>query len=217
MGEAVEGEPGDPYLYAVCNMLTVNDMVLGAVIGLVGLAGAAAVVLGVLAVVFIYNNLVTLRNRCENAWSQIEVQLRRRNDLIPNLVDTVKGYAAHEQETFQRVTEARAAMAKAETVKETEKADNMLTGALKSLFAVAENYPELKANENFMQLQEELTTTENKIAYARQFYNDSVMRYDTSRQTFPGNIVAGMFNFADRDYFETEEGTREVPKVDFRK
>jgi LemA protein len=177
------------------------------------LMGVAAV--SVLAFILVYNSLVSLRNRCENAWSQIDVQLRRRNDLIPNLVETVKGYAAHEKKTFEKVTEARAAMANAKTVKEAANADNLLTGALKSLFAVAENYPDLKANQNFMQLQEELTTTENKIAYARQFYNDSVFKYDTKRQTFPNNIVAGIFNFVDRDYFEVEEAAKAVPKVDF--
>ena len=167
-------------------------------------------------VIMIYNSLVTLRNRCENAWSQIDVQLKRRNDLIPNLVETVKGYASHERETFQRVTEARAQMASAGTVKEAAQADNLLTGALKSLFAVSENYPDLKANQNFMQLQEELTTTENKISYARQFYNDSVYKYDTKRQTFPSSLVAGMFNFVDKDYFEVAESAREVPKVKFK-
>ncbi len=179
------------------------------------IVGAIAVVLG-LAVVLIYNGLVTLRNRCENAWSQIDVQLKRRSDLIPNLIETVKGYAAHEKDTFMKVTEARAKMAGANTVKEKASANNMLTDALKSLFAVVENYPQLKANQNFMQLQEELTTTENKISYARQFYNDSVMKYDTKRQTFPSNIIANMLNFADKDYFEIDEAARAVPKVDFK-
>ena len=178
--------------------------------------GAAVFVIA-LAVIMIYNGLVTLRNRCENAWSQIDVQLKRRNDLIPNLVETVKGYAAHESETFQNVTEARAQMANAKSIKEKAGADNLLTGALKSLFAVAENYPDLKANENFLQLQEELTTTENKISYARQFYNDSVYKYDTKRQIFPSNIIASMFNFIDREYFEVEESEKAVPKVDFSK
>jgi len=179
--------------------------------------GGGFVVLAALAAVLIYNDLVTIRNRTENAWSQIDVQLKRRNDLIPNLVETVKGYAAHESQTFEKVTNARAQMANAQGVKETAKANNMLTSALKSLFAVAEAYPDLKANQNFMQLQEELTTTENKIAYARQFYNDSVMRYDTKRQTFPSSVVAGLFKFEDKDYFEVEEAAREVPKVEFKK
>jgi len=190
---------------------------LGAFMGLafLGLIGLGAV--AVLVVILTYNSLVTLRNRCENAWAQIDVQLKRRNDLIPNLIETVKGYASHESETFQKVTEARAQMASAGTVKEAAKANNMLTSALKSLFAVAENYPDLKANQNYMQLQEELTTTENKIAYARQFYNDSTMKYDTKRQVFPSNIIAGMFNFEDRDYFEVEDAAKQVPKVDFSK
>jgi LemA protein len=162
-----------------------------------------------------YNRLVVLRNRIENAWSQIDVQLKRRADLIPNLVETVKGYASHEKEVFQRVTEARSALMKAEGVRDQAEANNMLTGALKSLFAVAENYPELKANQNFMMLQEELSGTESKIAYARQFYNDSVLIYDNMREKFPSNIVAGMFGFAEREYFTVEEGERGPVRVDF--
>ncbi len=184
------------------------------IILLVVLGGIAAVI--GLVVVMMYNGLITMRNRCENAWSQIDVQLKRRNDLIPNLVETVKGYASHETETFQRVTEARAQMANAKGIKQAAQADNMLTGALKSLFAVSENYPELKANTNFMQLQEELTTTENKISFARQFYNDTVYKYDTKRQTFPTTMIASMFNFVDREYFEVEDSEKEVPKVDFK-
>jgi LemA protein len=178
-----------------------------------GVGGVAVVLVG--AVVLIYNGLVGLRNQCENAFSQIDVQLKRRNDLIPNLVETVKGYAKHESETFKAVTEARASMANAKTVKEKSEANNILTGTLKTLFAVAENYPQLKANENFMQLQEELTTTENKISYSRQFYNDTVLKYDTKRQTFPSNIIAGMFHFVDKDYFQTAEAEKAVPKVKF--
>jgi LemA protein len=162
-----------------------------------------------------YNRLVVLRNRIENAWSQIDVQLKRRTDLIPNLVETVKGYAAHEKEVFQRVTEARSALMGAEGVRDQAEANNMLTGALKSLFAVAENYPELKANQNFMMLQEELSGTESKIAYARQFYNDSVLTYDNMREKFPSNIVANMFGFAEREYFTVEEGERGPVSVDF--
>ena len=192
-------------------------IILGGLLFMVVLMGFGGVALVALAVVITYNGLVTLRNRCENAWSQIDVQLKRRNDLIPNLVETVKGYAAHERETFQLVTEARAAMANAKTVKEKAEASNVLTGALKTLFAVAENYPQLKANENFMQLQEELTTTENKISYARQFYNDSVMKYDTSRQTFPSSMIANMFRFVDKEYFEVAEAEKAVPKVDFKR
>jgi len=162
-----------------------------------------------------YNRLVVLRNRIENAWSQIDVQLKRRADLIPNLVETVKGYASHEKEVFQRVTEARSALMKAAGVHDQAEANNMLTGALKSLFAVAENYPELKANQNFMMLQEELSGTESKIAYARQFYNDSVLTYDNMREKFPSNIVANMFGFKEREYFTVEEGERGPVTVDF--
>jgi LemA protein len=167
-------------------------------------------------VILKYNRLVTLRNRIDNAWAQIDVQLRRRYDLIPNLVETVKGYAKHERETFEKVTEARAKMASATTVKESADANNMISQALKSLFAVAEAYPELKANQNFLALQEELTGTEGKIAYSRQFYNDNVMQFNTLQQTFPTNMIASMFGFKSRDYFETEEpAAREPVKVQF--
>jgi len=177
----------------------------------------------VLAVLFIgyiillFNRLVRYRNRVENAWHQIDVQLNRRADLIPNLVETVKGYAAHEKSTFEMVTQARAALQQAGTVGEKAQADGVLGQALKSLFAVAEAYPELKANQNFLALQEELAGTENKIAYARQFYNDSVMAYDIARQKFPANIIAGALRFNEqREYFEPETpAAREVPKVGF--
>jgi len=159
----------------------------------------------------IYNSLVRLRNRCDNAWAQVDVQLRRRYDLIPNLVETVKGYAKHEREVFEKVTEARSKAINAGTVKEQGEAENMLTGALKSLFAVVENYPELKANQNFMMLQEELAGTEGKIAYARQFYNDSVMKFNVKQQVFPSNIVASMFNFKENEYFEIEEAEARKP------
>jgi LemA protein len=185
-----------------------------------------AVVIIIVAVLFlllvgiiaIYNGLVSKRNRVDNAWHQIDVQLKRRFDLIPNLVETVKGYAAHEKEVFEKVTQARAMVSQAGTVGERAQAENMITGALKTLFAVAENYPDLKANQNFLMLQEELSGTESKIAFARQFYNDSVMTYDNSRQKFPGNIVAGMFSgkFPDKEYFEVEApAEREAPKVQF--
>lgn len=170
----------------------------------------------VVAAVGIYNGLIVLRNRCENAWSQVDVQLRRRYDLIPNLVETVKGYAKHEREVFERVTQARAQAINAGTVKEQAQAENMLTGALKTLFAVAENYPDLKANQNFLLLQEELAGTESKIAYARQFYNDMVMKFNQKQQVFPANIIANMFRFKERDYFEIEEpAAREPVKVSF--
>ena len=170
----------------------------------------------VIFIVGIYNGLVSLRNRSENAWAQVDVQLRRRYDLIPNLVETVKGYAKHEKDTFQNVTEARSKAINAGTVKEQGDAENMLSGALKSLFAVVENYPDLKANQNFLMMQEELAGTEGKIAYARQFYNDSIMKFNTKQQVFPSNIIANMFNFQEKEYFEIEEAAAKEPvKVKF--
>jgi len=164
----------------------------------------------------VYNRLITLRNRSDNAWAQVDVQLRRRYDLIPNLVETVKGYAKHEAETFEKVTEARSKAINAGTVKEQGQAENMLTGALKSLFAVVENYPDLKANQNFLMLQEELAGTEGKIAYARQFYNDTVMKFNLRQQVFPSSIIANMFNFKEKEHFEIEEEeAREPVKVKF--
>ncbi|MDH5467250.1 MAG: LemA family protein [Candidatus Aminicenantes bacterium] len=165
----------------------------------------AIVAFMIILVIGVYNGLITLRNRCDNAWAQVDVQLRRRYDLIPNLVETVKGYAKHEREVFQKVTEARAKAIDAGTVKEQGGAENMLTGALKSLFAVVENYPDLKANQNFLMLQEELAGTEGKIAYSRQFYNDNVMKFNLKQQVFPSNIIANMFNFKEKEYFEIEE------------
>jgi LemA protein len=174
------------------------------------------VVLLVLFVVLTYNGLVRLRNRVEAAWAQIDVQLKRRYDLIPNLVETVKGYASHERQTLEAVTAARTASMNAQGPAQQAQAENMLSGALKSLFAVAEAYPELKANQNFLQLQEELTGTEGRISYARQFYNDTVQRLNTKIQSFPANILAGMFGFKEREYFEIEDlATREAPKVQF--
>jgi len=183
--------------------------------------GALVVFLIIIGALFLiaigmYNSLVTLRNRCDNAWSQVDVQLRRRYDLIPNLVETVKGYAKHEREVFEKVTQARAAAIGAQTVKDQGQAENMLSGALKSLFAVAENYPELKANQNFLLLQEELSGTESKIAYARQFYNDQVMKFNMKQQVFPSNIIAGMFGFKIKEYFEIGEAEARAPvKVSF--
>jgi len=178
-------------------------------------AGFIFVVAIVVAAIAMYNRLIVLRNRVDNAWSQIDVQLKRRYDLIPNLVETVKGYAAHESGTFERVTQARNMAMNATGVADQGAAENMLSGALKSLFAVAEAYPELKANQNFLMLQEELSGTESKIAYARQFYNDSVMSFNTGIQSFPANIFASMFGFAAREYFEIEEVAKETPKVSF--
>jgi LemA protein len=164
----------------------------------------------------IYNGLVVQRNRCDNAWSQVDVQLKRRYDLIPNLVETVKGYAKHESGVFQNVTEARAKAIGAGTVKDQGAAENQLTGALKTLFAVAEAYPDLKANQNFLMLQEELSGTEGKIAYARQFYNDQVMQFNQKQQVFPSSIVAGMFHFQPKEYFVLDNAAAKEPvKVSF--
>jgi LemA protein len=175
------------------------------------------VLLVVVILISIYNRLVTLRQRLKNAWAQIEVQLKRRYDLIPNLVSTVKGYAAHEKETFERVTQARTMAISAKNVQEQAGAENMLTGALRQLFALAENYPELKANTNFMQLQEELTNTEGKIAFSRQFYNDTALKYNSAIQRFPAVMVAGMFGFQQEVYFnlDDEAEARKAVKVEF--
>jgi LemA protein len=177
------------------------------------------VIVGIIVVFFIgtYNRLVTLRQRIKNAWAQIEVQLKRRYDLIPNLVNTVKGYASHERETFEKVTQARNMAIQAKNVGEQAGAENMLSGALKTLFAVAESYPELKADANFRQLQDELTNTEGKIAFSRQFYNDTVMTYNTTIQRFPTVLIAGMFGFQKEDYFNLDEeaAAREAVKVEF--
>jgi LemA protein len=181
-----------------------------------GMIALIVFVIFVFYVVSAYNRLVTLRNRIKNAWAQIDVQLKRRYDLIPNLVETVKGYAKHERDVFEKVTEARARAIGASSVKDQGQAENQLTGALKTLFAVAESYPELKANQNFMMLQEELAGTEGKIAYARQFYNDNVMQYNILREKFPTNIIAGMFNFGLQDMFEISvPAEREAVRVKF--
>ncbi len=166
-------------------------------------------------IVLIYNSLIRLKNRIQNAWAQIDVQLKRRYDLIPNLIETVKGYAKHEKETLKMVTEARNMMGKAKSVDQKARAENMLTSALKSLFAVAEAYPDLKANQNFMMLQEELSGTENKIAYARQFYNDTVLKYNNKIQVFPSNVIANLIGFKEKEFFETETGERKPVKVKF--
>jgi LemA protein len=173
------------------------------------------VLLGLGYVVLTFNRLVTLRNRVENAWAQIDVQLKRRYDLIPNLVETVKGYMKHERETLESVTKYRAQLVTG-TVEEKAKANNMLTQALKSLFAVAENYPKLEASQNFKMLQEELAGTENKISYIRTAYNDSVLEFDNSLEQFPSNIIAGMFGFKAKPYFETPEGEKAAVKVKFQ-
>ncbi len=179
------------------------------------------VILGIIAVVavwvvLIYNGLVRLKNRVEEAWSDIDVQLKRRYDLIPNLVNTVKGYAQHESGVFEKVTEARTRAMSAGTAGDKAQAENMLSSTLKSLFAVAEAYPELKANQNFLALQQELSDTENKIQAARRFYNGNVMELNTKIETVPTNIIANMFNFAKREFFELEEEAAKQPvKVAF--
>lgn len=169
----------------------------------------------IFAVIGMYNNLVTLRMRVKNAWAQIDTQLKRRFDLIPNLVETVKGYAAHEEGTLEKVIAARNAYASATTVDEKAKANNQLTDTLKSIFALSESYPDLKANQNFMALQTELTGTEDKIAYSRQFYNDTVQMYNTAIMKFPANLIAGMFGFKEESFFKIDESEKEAVKVQF--
>ncbi|HEX4821575.1 MAG TPA: LemA family protein [Acidimicrobiales bacterium] len=175
------------------------------------------IVVALIVIFFIltFNGLVRLRNRVDNAWAQIDVQLKRRYDLIPNLVETVKGYAAHERQTLEAVIQARNMAMSAQGPAQQAQAENMISGALKSLFALSEAYPDLKANQNFLNLQEELTGTEGRIAYARQFYNDTVQRYNTKIQTFPSVIIAGMMHFTAREYFEVEETDREPVRVSF--
>jgi len=176
------------------------------------------IIIGVIVVLWLvmtYNRLITLKNRTGEAWSDIDVQLKRRYNLIPNLVETVKGYAVHERELFERVTKARVMAMQAQTVKEKGEAENMLSGTLKSLFAVAENYPDLKASTNFLELQRELRDTEDKIQASRRFYNTNVRDLNIKIESFPTNIVAGLLSFKKRDFFEAEGGEREVPKVSF--
>lgn len=169
----------------------------------------------ILFLISTYNGLVKSRNKVKNSWAQIEVQLNRRGDLIPNLVETVKGYASHESKVFDDVTQARAGLMNANGVQEMANADNTLNQTLKSLFAVAENYPDLKANENFKNLQNQLEETENKISYSRQFYNDTVLMYNNKCETFPSNIFANAFGFKQAEFFKAQEGTETVPKVEF--
>jgi len=178
----------------------------------------AVIVLLIIFIIGIYNALIRLRNQVDNAWSQIDVQLKRRHDLIPNLVETAKGYMQHERETFEAVTNARSQAMGAKSVSEASKVEGALGEALSKFMLVVENYPDLKANQNFLALQEELTSTENKISFARQSYNDQVLFFNNKIQMFPSNIVAGMFNFAKRDFFEIEVAAeREAPKVSFSK
>jgi LemA protein len=178
------------------------------------------IVLGIIAAVLlwivgVYNSLVRLRNRTNEAWSDIDVQLKRRYDLIPNLIETVKGYAKQEQEVFTKVTEARANAMKAQTPHDKAQSENMLSDTLKSLFAVSENYPDLKSSQNFLQLQGELADTENKIQAARRFYNTNVKDLNIRIQSFPANLIAGMFGYVKREFFETAEGEKESVKVQF--
>jgi len=162
-----------------------------------------------------YNRLILLKNRVKEAWSDIDVQLKRRYNLIPNLVNTVKGYATHERELLENVTKARTSAMQADTMKQKEEAENALSSTLKSLFAVAENYPDLKASTNFLELQRELRDTEDKIQASRRFYNTNVRDFNTKLETFPTNLIAGLFNFKKREFFEATEGEKELPKVNF--
>lgn len=174
----------------------------------------AVIAVIVLWIIIIYNGLVSLRNQVQNAWKQIDVQLKRRHDLIPNLVNTVKGAMEFERETLEKVIQARSKAVSATGVAEKGAAENMLTQALGMLFALVENYPNLKSNQNILQLQEELTSTENRIGFARQFYNDIVMQFNTKQELFPSNIIASSFGFTRSEYFQAEEAAREAPKVD---
>lgn len=176
----------------------------------------AVIVAFALYLIFKYNGFVTLKTRAQEAWADIDVQLKRRYDLIPNLVNTVKGYATHESSTFEKITEARSKAMQAGTPAEKGEAENMLTGTLKSLFAISEAYPELKANTNFLQLQGELSDTENKIQAARRFYNGNVRDFNTGVQMFPGNLIAGMFNFKVLEFFELEQDSAEKEPVEVK-
>lgn len=181
----------------------------------IGLIIVIIIVAAILWIIAVYNGLIRLKNRVDEAWSDIDVQLKRRYDLIPNLVNTVKGYATHERELFEKVTEARTRAMNAGTPADKAEAENMLSGTLKSLFAVSENYPDLKANQNFLELQRELTDTEDKIQAARRFYNGNVRDFNTKIEIFPNNIFAGILNFTKRDFFEAGEGEKEPVKVEF--
>ena len=185
---------------------------------MIGLIILIVIVVIIMAIISMYNDLVKSRVKVDNAWSQIDIQLQRRFDLIPNFVETVKGYMNHESETFEKIAALRTSWANTSSVKDKAEIDNQISGALKTIMAVSENYPELKANQNFLQLSEELRNTENKISFSRQFYNDTVTRYNTKIQTIPTNIIAGMFNFTARDLFKAEsDEARKNVKVDFGK
>lgn len=184
-------------------------IVIWIVVGLLALA--------ILYLLYTYNSLIALKMRVSEAWSGIDVQLKRRTDLVPNLIETVKGYARHEREVFENVTKARTSLLQAKTAKEAARADNMLVSALKTLFAVAEDYPDLKASENFKELQDELSDIEAKIAFARQFYNTNVMDFNTKINIFPNSLIARFFNFKGIEFFEAEKEERRPPKVNFLK
>src|SRR3989344_2737730 len=187
-----------------------DDIMISTTTIIIGVIAAIVV----LFLIYIYNSLISLRLRVTNAWSQIDVQLKRRYDLIPNLISAVKGYMKHEKSVLENVTKARSSLVSG-SMKDKAKASNQITDALKSIFAVAESYPQLKANENFLQLQEELSGTESKIAYSRQFYNDSVMEYNQAIQVFPKNVFAKWFKFEAKEFFGAEKKERENVKVDF--
>lgn len=185
-------------------------------IQMIGWIILAIVIIVVIAIISMYNGLIKARIKVDNAWSQIDVQLQRRFDLIPNFIETVKGYMTHEKETFTKITELRTSWANTQTISEKAEIDNQLSSSLKTIMAVSENYPELKANQNFSELSEELRNTENKISFSRQFYNDTAAIYNTKLHTFPSNIIAGMFNFEPRDLFKAEsDEARKNVKVDF--
>ena len=182
---------------------------------IIGLVVLGVVVFGIMSVVGMYNGLIKLRNQVKNAWSQIDVQLKRRHDLIPNLIETAKGYMKHEKETLENIVKARSQAMGAGSIGDKSKAEGALNGAMSKFFLVVENYPDLKANQNFLSLQEELTSTENKIAFARQGYNDQALFLNNKVQMFPSNIIAGMFNFKTEEFFEIAEAEKAVPKVKF--
>lgn len=212
MQRAAPSEPPPGLQAASCMLTRSNRSSLPLMTGTILLVAGGLLLL---LVVFIYNRLVRLRNRTDNAWAQVDVQLKRRYDLIPNLVESVKGYAAHEKSTFEEVTRARTLAQEATGIAEQAAAENMLTGALRKLFALAEAYPELKASENFRQLQAELAETENKISVSRQIYNDATLTYNNAVQTVPSNLIAGIFGFRTRVYFEVEGDARSAPEVRF--
>ena len=198
-------------------VIIIKQIIVGETMNILLIILIVIIIIILVAIVAIYNGLVTARNKVKNAWAQIDVQLNRRADLIPNLVETVKGYAAHESSVFEDVTAARAGLMNANGVKEIGEANNQLSNTLKTLFAVAENYPELKANENFLELQQELRDTEDKLQAARRFYNGNVLAYNTKLELFPSNIVASLFHFEKRDFFELDDAEKAEAKKPAKK